>query len=637
MKTASIKTGIYAAAALTWLLMGRKPNGQLNIFMNGNDGWSNTIIFFALLFLFSLTGRLRKDREKSVVFKALALLVAAGVSLCGIAGKIYKRTRIIGLVSTIRGAKLNLLLFPLGLIGGIILIYELICALESLLALLTRNEKRNSFTESLARVFLGKHALLWQLGFLLLIWIPQVLIRYPGVAMFDALYSLSQYYEMNPYTSKHPTAFALIFGFFTDLGKRLGSGNLGLFLMVLMQTVLLIFAILYTIHIMKQLQIPDVICLAAYFILVFAPSTITTATVVMKDSIFCIAFLVLTDELAWFLFSPERDGIRASHLILLFLSGLGLFMRHDGIYILAFFLAVLIAAELVLALRAGKRNGKDGGGKGRRQLTAGVLAFLLTLLVAFGSGELLTKYLNRRYEVQAMSTRVILSLPLQQVSRYVSVYGYEMTEEERNTLKKVMDLPVEEFRQKYDPLNFEWIKWFFAKDAAGEDGRDFLKLWLTFLKKHPAVCVDATINQNYLLFSPLINKENYFTRLSSYLITSNSEYTYDFNNLFHDVGRLYGWQERLLKYYNDFGSVPLIGLITNTGLHTILLLAVMLYALVRRQGRLLLLLCPPLMILAFTFLGPAISGNLRYVFPIMWTMPVWTGIFCLEMKGGARS
>ena len=45
----------------------------------------------------------------------------------------------------------------------------------------------------------------------------------------------------------------------------------------------------------------------------------------------------------------------------------------------------------------------------------------------------------------------------------------------------------------------------------------------------------------------------------------------------------------------------------------------------------------PLMILAFTFLGPAISGNLRYVFPIMWTMPVWTGIFCLEMKGGARS
>ena len=612
--TSYFKSAVLSAAAFSWLMIGKKT-GQLSIFMDGNAGWRNTIIFFVLLLFFHSTNPQQKKTKKPVLFVILAIVVSCLVSISGIAGIIYNRDNVIGLINTIREAKLNLIIFPIAFLGGIILCFRMICLLEYEGKRLISGSRSFLVVNRLCRFFLEGHAVLKQLLFLLLIWTPQVIIRYPGVAMIDALNSLSQYYGQNPYTSKHPTIFAVLFGFFVDLGKRLGSANLGLFLLVLVQTALLILTILYTIHMMRKLGLPDIICLAAYIILLLAPSTITSATVVMKDTAFCIAFLLLSDELAWFMFCPERNRIHPVHLALTFLACCGLFFRHDGIYIVLFLAAVLAAAEAVLTLR------------NRKRLTVGIAAFVLTLLCAFGSGELLTKYLNRKYQVQQISTRVILSLPIQQVSRYMCVYGGEITPEEEKTLRKVLDLSAEGFKEHYQPLNFDGVKLYFVKDASGEDIAGFLKLWLTFIRRHPAVCVDATLNQNYLLFSPLINKENYFTHLTNYLTTSNLEYSYDFTDLFHDVDRLYGFQERLLNYYDDFGGIPLLGLMTNTGLHTILLLAVTIYALVQRRGRLLLLLAPPLMILAFTFVGPAISGNLRYVFPIMWTMPLWAGVF----------
>ena len=91
-----------------------------------------------------------------------------------------------------------------------------------------------------------------------------------------------------------------------------------------------------------------------------------------------------------------------------------------------------------------------------------------------------------------------------------------------------------------------------------------------------------------------------------------------------------------MNYYRQFDNIPFLGLYVNQGVMTLLLLGICLYALFDKNPRLLLLALPLLLTLGVTFIGPAAYGHPRYLFPILYSMPLLFGIF-LTGKGKAAA
>ena len=67
-----------------------------------------------------------------------------------------------------------------------------------------------------------------------------------------------------------------------------------------------------------------------------------------------------------------------------------------------------------------------------------------------------------------------------------------------------------------------------------------------------------------------------------------------------------------------------------------LLLAICIYSLFDKNGKLLLAALPMLLTLAVTFVGPAAMGHPRYTFPIIYSMSLLVGLFLNGKDSGKK-
>ena len=82
-------------------------------------------------------------------------------------------------------------------------------------------------------------------------WLPQIIVRYPCSIPIDSQVSLFQYYGLRKYTTQHPIIYTQLLGRFSDFGQALGNVSFGLFLLILLQCILLLLVLAYTIYTMK--------------------------------------------------------------------------------------------------------------------------------------------------------------------------------------------------------------------------------------------------------------------------------------------------------------------------------------------------------------------------------------------------
>lgn len=73
---------------------------------------------------------------------------------------------------------------------------------------------------------------------LLVLWLPWLIIHYPGTMRDDTLPQLFQWFGQYPYYTQHPITDTVIFGAFFSLGDLFGNRSLGLFLYLVIQALL---------------------------------------------------------------------------------------------------------------------------------------------------------------------------------------------------------------------------------------------------------------------------------------------------------------------------------------------------------------------------------------------------------------
>lgn len=448
-------------------------------------------------------------------------------------------------------------------------------------------------------------------------WLPHLVLAYPANFCYDAYYQLSQYFGIAQFTSHHPVCSTLLMGGIVQLGSLI-SGNFGIFLYVLLQTVAFAAVLAYMFLLMHELRAPRWLVVSSYVICVFVPYYTAYIGLFLKDNTYSYMLLLFMIELIYLFFLGEYYFRSKRHIALFAFSVVGtILFRNNGKYIL--YPTILFLC--IYFLRTYRKN-REKQPQWKRLLPV-VAALLLVPAIA---AEGISSFTISHYVQRKGSIREALSLPMQQTARYVSEYADEVTEEEKQAIAAVLDY--DSLPDNYDPKISDPVKATFKYDASGKELVDYLTVWLKQFFKHPFVYVKATANQNYYLLYPFVlNDTIYINNISSSVGGTVQKAVAAKLNL-HDVEWIAGTKSRLQAFYKACFSLPVLSLLSHPAFYTILLIWLSLFSIYRKTYRPLMISLPLWLSVGIIILSPVIQGHPRYAFPIIYAMPaVLAGFF----------
>lgn len=611
MKLFKNNAAIFIYALLSFLFMNFGIDGNaIQFFPTANSSLNAACIAAFLFFLYRrLIHWQLPDYKKG--FYVLASILSAFFSFISVMGIFFSSELTLSISELLTDSFNNFIRFLLVFTGGFILFFFAIVSIGAVRERLGHRSSLISALHNAEEFIFSKKTYLKSLLIIALCWLPHLIIRYPGALPTDGVNSLLQYYGIRSYSTQHPIIYTQLLGIFCNLGNYLHNTGLGLFLLVLLQSAALLLVLAYTIQTMNRLGVPRWCSFAALLIFSIVPVFPGYATTLVIDVFYCAAILLLMNELAWYLFQPEQYKKSIRHLCLTATAVLCAFFRHNGFHVIAIILVFVAVREVFLIFK-------------KEQTLRYTIIILACLAIPLCIGKINNSFLYQKYNATHVSTRATLALPLQQISRCVVAHGDEMLPEELASIHEILDWSVSEFRERYNPYNFDGIKHGFPKEVSAEWYPHFFKTWFGLLIKYPETCITATLQQNYCLFSPLKDNSKYYGNVRQGLEKVKNP---DFTHVYELQEQKADMNQKLTRYYNSFSRFPFIGLYVNQGVMTLLLLGICLYALFDRNPKLLLLALPLLLTLAVTFVGPAAYGHPRYFFPVLYSMPLLFGLF----------
>lgn len=452
---------------------------------------------------------------------------------------------------------------------------------------------------------------------ILLCWLPHLVAAYPGRMCYDAWNELAQFFGVKTFEAAHPPVHTLFLGMFVQLGLKLGSGNLGLYLSMVVQTLVEAAIFAYTLYLMKGWQTSGWLRIGSFCLVVACPYYVGYVGVGLKDNLYAAWVVLFVAECICLLQGEERFFSRWSHKLLLALSIMGvLLFRHNGKLIL---FPTLLALGVYFWAVWWRQGAKKSFGK----LT---VCFLVPVLLATG----LNAALMAHYELEKDSVGASLSLPFQQTARYVLERGDEVTEEEAQAIGAVLDY--ENLAQNYNPRISDLVKETYNQEASREDLLRYFATWLKMFCKHPEIYLKATMNQNYYLVYPFARNDVVYTstfpEVSGWFVEPASELLG-----ITEPERLSGARDIARGSYSAAFSLPVLGLLSNQATYNLLLIALVVFAVYEKKRKWLLASLPLTLTSVGIIFAPVIQWCPRYAFPVIYAMPLMLAYYIHLGKG----
>lgn len=543
----------------------------------------------------------------NIFFRLLAFIIAAVFTLSSVMGVIYSADASLKAIfssENIAVVKLVLVLF-----GGFIFFCLMIKAVGNLPGL--SDIKTPGKSRKLFSFLFEKKCFIKSFIFIGIMWTPHLIIRFPFVLPIDGEVCLLQYYGVRDYTSQHPIIYTQLLGRFSDFGNSLGSPTIGLTILASIQVLCLLLVLAYTVSTMEKFGLPRWWVFGTLILFSVVPIFVGYSTSLIIDIFYNTAMLLLMNELAWYIFKADFYKSSPKHPILTVVAVLGMFFRQNGFHVVVVVTLFIMCREVYLILHK------------EQTIRWAILIFAL-LTVPLCVGKLNTAYLYQKYDVKQVSKRALFALPSQQIARYMIYHGDDLSDEELASIQAVITYKPEEYAEHYKPYNYDGVKHGFNNNATSKELYGFLRTWVKLFFRHPATCINATLTQTYCLFSPLQTNAKYHIGVKERVTSIKDP---DYTQVYQALSVNKAQKRELKTYYLNFCNIPILGLYVNQGVTDFLLLVVCLYALCRKNGKLLLLGLPLLLTLAITFIGPAVLGHPRYTFPIVYAAPLFLGIF----------
>lgn len=562
------------------------------------------------IFVFYAYYRIYFNGEKLGKKSLINSIIAVILSAITIIGKSYK---IDNTLSTIFGTTSQLVKCILLAIGYYFMFYAILKAISSIKIEL--NFKKKSKKLEKITNFINKHQALLGLIIIVLFWLPYIIFYYPGASTGDTFDSLSQYFHRgeswsiktvnlineNVYINKHhPPLFTVVLGLIFEIGKKLGSYEIGALIYTILQVCLLLIIFLYMLNYMKKNNVPLWIRILSILFIATTPTVAAYAITAIKDtpsSIFTLLYVIFLLQIVRNYNAVFQNKMKLIYLLVTML--LVMMLRNNGI------VTILLSFPLLFIIY------KEKWGK--------ILIVLLVPVILFG---LYDKVLLPSLDITNGSVKEMLTIPFMQVARVVTHNKDKIPEEDQKIIEKV--LSYDSMKSVYIPNLADSIKDTYKKDCTNEDLKDFFKLWFKYLKKYPTEYIESIMNSTYGYFFPEVGEEYATLAVDSRLgkdtyinIHSKDEYK-DARYVSQKINQV-------------LAKLPITSLFNHVAFYDWLLIFATIYVFVKKNYKYLIPLMPLHSVLLVCLASP-INGSFRYIMPIVFSAPIIITIVYFSYK-----
>lgn len=562
------------------------------------------------IFVFYAYYRIYFNGEKLGKKCLINSIIAVILSAITIIGKSYK---IDNTLSTIFGTTSQLVKCILLAIGYYFMFYAILKAISSIK--IEPNFKKKSKKLEKVTNFINKHQTLLGLIIIVLFWLPYIIFYYPGASTGDTFDSLSQYFHRgeswsiktvnlineNVYINKHhPPLFTVVLGLIFEIGKKLGSYEIGALIYTILQVCLLLIIFLYMLNYMKKNNVPLWIRILSVLFIATTPTVAAYAITAIKDtpsSIFTLLYVIFLLQIVRNYNDVFQNKMKLIYLLVTML--LVMMLRNNGI------VTILLSFPLLFIIYKAKWKK--------------ILIVLLVPVILFG---LYDKVLLPSLDITNGSVKEMLTIPFMQVARVVTHNKDKIPEEDQEIIEKV--LSYDSMKSVYIPNLADSIKDTYKKDCTNEDLKNFFKLWFKYLKKYPTEYIESIMNSTYGYFFPEVGEEYATLAVDSRLgkdtyinIHSKDEYK-DARYVSQKINQV-------------LSKLPITSLFNHVAFYDWLLIFATIYVFTKKNYKYLIPLMPLHSVLLVCLASP-INGSFRYIMPIVFSAPIIITIVYFSYK-----
>lgn len=211
----------------------------------------------------------------------------------------------------------------------------------------------------------------------------------------------------------------------------------------------------------------------------------------------------------------------------------------------------------------------------------------------------------------------LFSFSFQQTARHVKYDKKSFTLVDKKVINSV--LPFSELKALYDPKSPDRVKDRYNQNVTKEEFNNYLKLWFGGFVKRPGLYMDATFENVYLFYMPLYADPGFKDDTTKFLKAKNSEVK--------NLGGSYKLthEELVALVYRGFACIPVIGLLSNPGFSTWIVIIFFSYLLYKKSLVGTVSFSPFLIFVVFYSIHPN-NGVISHAMPIIYSIPLMLGI-----------
>ena len=319
---------------------------------------------------------------------------------------------------------------------------------------------------------------------LFIMWLPYLLIYYPGFVFGDTINSIDQGLKTIPFNNHHPFFYTMFITYCIRITQYFGAKDctLGCALYCIIQMIFLSLTYSYYIWWLdKKFKLHPVVRYLLIFIFGSTTYIATYSIAMWKDPIFTAALIGLTIQLYQFIDSHGKVMTSKRWIVLTALfTIISIFSRNNGLYIMIF-----VSFWIILLLI-----------KNKIQKNSHIMKPLRNLLILFVTiilfSQLITGPIYKKYDIKGEKIESV-GILMNQMAR-VAAYNRKMSASDRAYMNAI--LPIKQYKTKYYPCCIDMLKWDSQFNAKIIE-KDFFKHWLSMFIKNPRTYFEAWVLQTY--------------------------------------------------------------------------------------------------------------------------------------------
>ncbi len=490
------------------------------------------------------------------------------------------------------------------------LVYDLLCNYKI----------KDMVKESRFVKLFNEHPFIVSAVIIFLCYIPYLIAFYPAVMGYDPSNQIREFMGMHTrymdsvilldpnqtITNFNPVLHTLLLGGCFKLGHMMGNDNVGLFIYVMIQCIILISCLSYSIYYLKKQGVMNKLLFIVLGIYALVPVFPFYAITTNKDTIFCCFVLLYCIKLYDIIVNKQSIKKYVTFFIIMLLVTL---TRNNGIY------TIMLSLPFALIWLKDKRKP--------------IIATLVCVLVCYISYN---KVILPAFKISNTSTREMLSIPFQQTARLAKYHPEAFSDADKDKINKVFvfdsynkiyspklkkkyEHPIKSFdtfAELYDPELSDPIKNQYNIYTTKEELMNYFGVWLKGLTKYPVVYMDSTINNIYGYFYPDTSNWYIYYKYNKKLKSSGFDYHYN---------SLSGMRSVLSSYGTTYPSIPVIGLFVNIAFVGWIYFFLFVALIVKKKYKFIPFILPALSFILVCVAGPA-NTYFRYALPYVMPLPL---------------